>query len=110
MNSIRARCASRSARRRAAAGSPTPFASWIEFESGHRVEPSRTLTLTPIGVVRSPLRDKRSAPRQPAPGSGLSGTIELLQSGEYRDALLDLERWSHIWVLFWFDRSVGSKP
>jgi tRNA-Thr(GGU) m(6)t(6)A37 methyltransferase TsaA len=67
------------------------------------------LTLTPIGVVHSPFSDKRSAPRQPQAGATASGTIELHVARTHPDTLIDLERWSHIWVLFWFDRSTGWK-
>jgi tRNA-Thr(GGU) m(6)t(6)A37 methyltransferase TsaA len=71
---------------------------------------SRTLTLTPIGVVHSPFADKRDAPRQPAGAPEVRGTIELLPDARYRDALRDLEQWSHIWVLFWFDRNEDWNP
>jgi tRNA-Thr(GGU) m(6)t(6)A37 methyltransferase TsaA len=70
----------------------------------------KRLTLAPIGVVHSPLRDKRSAPRQPAQARGVCGTIELLPDPRYTDALRDLNAWSHIWVLFWFDRNSGWRP
>ncbi|MEY4576170.1 MAG: hypothetical protein RL701_873, partial [Pseudomonadota bacterium] len=33
--------------------------------------PAPTLTLTPIGVVHSPWRDKHEAPRQPAAARGV---------------------------------------
>lgn len=64
--------------------------------------PTGPLTLVPIGIVHSPLRDKQSAPRQPAAARGIEGRIELAARPELEDALTDLERWSHIWVLFWF--------
>jgi tRNA (adenine37-N6)-methyltransferase len=63
---------------------------------------TQTLQLTPIGIVHSPWRDKRSAPRQPSEARGVSGRIELSRGGAYEHALCDLEEWSHIWVLFWF--------
>ena len=69
-----------------------------------------TLTLTPIGVVRSPFRDKRSAPRQPAAARGVAGTIELLPGAAYEHALSDVGSWSHLWVLFWFHQSRGWRP
>jgi tRNA (adenine37-N6)-methyltransferase len=72
--------------------------------------PLPTLSLHPIGVVHSPLRDKQSAPRQPAAARGIEGRIELLASAELEDALADLERWSHIWVLFWFHHNRSWNP
>lgn len=68
------------------------------------------LTLAPIGVVRSPFRDRRSAPRQPAAARGVAGTIELLPGPAHEHALLDLETWSHVWVLFWFHLNRGFRP
>ena len=38
------------------------------------------------------------------------GTIELLPDTRFRHALRDLGQWSHIWVLFWFDRNDDWKP
>src|ERR1700759_3733925 len=69
-----------------------------------------TLTLVPIGVVHSPLHDKQSAPRQPAAARGIEGRIELNASAELEDGLQDLERWSHIWVLFWFHLNDSWNP
>jgi tRNA-Thr(GGU) m(6)t(6)A37 methyltransferase TsaA len=68
-----------------------------------------SLTLTPIGVVRSPFRDKRSAPRQPAAAHGVAGTIELYPDAELVHGLSDLSSWSHLWVLFWFHESSGFR-
>lgn len=68
------------------------------------------LSLRPIGLVRSPFVDKRSAPRQPDPQAATRGRIELFSETGFQDALLDLDRWSHIWVLFWFHLSTGWKP
>ena len=66
-----------------------------------------TLQLTPIGIVHSPWRDKRSAPRQPSEARGVAGTIELRPGGSFEHALSDLQEWSHVWVLFWFHLNRG---
>ena len=68
------------------------------------------LTLTPIGLVHSPWKDKRSAPRQAALARGVEGAIELLPRAEFLHALKDIEQWSHLWVLFWFDQAEGFRP
>jgi tRNA-Thr(GGU) m(6)t(6)A37 methyltransferase TsaA len=68
---------------------------------------SPTLSLTPIGVAHTPFHDKRSAPRQPAAARGVAGTIELFAQSHYEHALCDLEKWSHIWVIFWFHRNAS---
>ncbi len=79
----------------------------------HGVVHTRTrttaITFDPIGVVRSPFSDKKDAPRQSA-ASTAKGTIELFEGRDFRDALSDLEGWSHIWVLYVFDRANGYRP
>lgn len=69
------------------------------------------MTLTPIGVIRTPYRSKYDAPRQPGADDRIhDGTIELLPGRNYEQALLDLDGFSHIWVISWFDQAMGWKP
>jgi tRNA (adenine37-N6)-methyltransferase len=65
------------------------------------------VSLTPIGVIRTPFPDKASAPRQPAAARGAKGRIELYPDGRYEHALADLESFRHVWVLFLFHKSRG---
>jgi tRNA-Thr(GGU) m(6)t(6)A37 methyltransferase TsaA len=69
-----------------------------------------TLTLTPIGFVRTALGTKVEAARQPRAGGGAAGRIELLPGHNFEHALLDLEGWEYLWVLYWFDRNRGWRP
>lgn len=71
---------------------------------------STQLTLEPIGYARTPLTSKMEAARQPRAGGIARGVIELLPGRNFEHALLDLESWQHIWVLFWFDRNKGWRP
>lgn len=70
------------------------------------------LTVTPIGVVHSPFRERSDAPRQPRADGALEaeGSVELFAGQGYEDALSDLALWDHIWVLFWFDRNRAFRP
>ncbi|HEY6881087.1 MAG TPA: tRNA (N6-threonylcarbamoyladenosine(37)-N6)-methyltransferase TrmO [Polyangiales bacterium] len=70
------------------------------------------LTVTPIGVVHSPFRDRAEAPRQPRAGGTVdaTGSIVLHAGRGYEDALSDLALWDHIWVVFWFDRNREFRP
>lgn len=68
------------------------------------------LTVEPIGYVRTALKFKDEAPRQPRASGGASARIELLSGRSYEHALLDLDGWDHIWVLFWFHHNVGWRP
>jgi tRNA-Thr(GGU) m(6)t(6)A37 methyltransferase TsaA len=71
---------------------------------------SRPLTIEPIGYVRTALKFKDEAPRQPRASGGAPGRIELLNGRNYEHALLDLSGWDHIWVLFWFHHNAGWRP
>lgn len=66
--------------------------------------------LEPIGFVRSPFRDRVSAPRQPAAAEGIAGTIELLSGRNYEHAIEDLEGWEYVWVIFLFHLNEGWRP
>ncbi len=71
---------------------------------------SAALTLRPIGVVHSPFRERSSAPRQPSASAGALGQLELFQHSGVEHALLDLDTFRYIWVLFWFHQNEGYKP
>jgi tRNA-Thr(GGU) m(6)t(6)A37 methyltransferase TsaA len=71
--------------------------------------PELTLTLKPIGVVRSPFADRLSAPRQPRIAEAVQGTIELYGHAGYEYALEDLQTFRFIWVLFWFHKNEGFR-
>ncbi len=62
-------------------------------------------TLQSIGTIHTPFAEREGTPIQPAGGQGVEGTIELFE--EYRDGLKDLDGFSHIVLLYLFDRSKG---
>ena len=70
------------------------------------------IPMIPIGVVRSPYKEKVDAPRQArAPeAKGVQGTIELYPGRGFEHALEDLDGWGRIWVIFVFDRNEGWRP
>ena len=69
-----------------------------------------TLTLEPIGYLRSEFGTRVEAPRQPAASQETPGVIELLPGRNYEHALEDLAGWERIWVIFWFNRNAGWRP
>jgi tRNA-Thr(GGU) m(6)t(6)A37 methyltransferase TsaA len=69
-----------------------------------------SLTVEPIGFLRSPLHDRSEAPRQPRAAEGVEATIELIAGRGYDRALCDLEGWEYLWVIFWFHRNKGWRP
>jgi tRNA-Thr(GGU) m(6)t(6)A37 methyltransferase TsaA len=72
--------------------------------------PPPPLTVEPIGVVHAPFRDKKSAPRQPRAAAETRAVIELHAGRGYEDALCDMERWTHLWVLSWLHDAGGWRP
>ena len=70
----------------------------------------RPLTIEPIGFVRTSIAAKDEAARQPRAGGNVAGRIELLAGNNYEHALLDLDGWDYIWVLFWFHLNEGWRP
>ena len=62
-----------------------------------------------IGFVRSPFTEKKDAPRQSA-ASTTEGTIVLHGGRNLEDALQGIDAWSHLWVIYLFDRANGFRP
>lgn len=62
----------------------------------------------PIGVIRSPYKEKFSVPRQP--GLVEDGTGELLLYSPYHvpETTRGLDEFSHIWLIFVFDRCLDA--
>jgi tRNA (adenine37-N6)-methyltransferase len=62
------------------------------------------ITLTPIGSVRTAVADADIARRR----RDLVSTIEILPP--WLDALLGIDAYSHLIVVFWMDRRAGTPP
>lgn len=83
----------------------------IQTQSGgisRPVEPS--LTLHPIGHIRSPKQVKFQARHQPTEGEPERSVLELLPGHNYETALRDLSRFSKVWLIWWFHRNSHWKP
>ena len=61
------------------------------------------MELKPIGVIHSPYRTKDECPIQPVSASAAEGRVEVFP--EYAAGLKDLETFSHIYLLYAFDRA-----
>ncbi len=62
-----------------------------------------TFVLTPIGVIHSPFQTKDAAPIQGAFAADAVGQVELFP--EYEDGLKDIETFSHLMLIYRFDRA-----
>jgi tRNA-Thr(GGU) m(6)t(6)A37 methyltransferase TsaA len=82
----------------------------LAIEMGVALPDPSPLTLTPIGVAHTPFSEKVDAPRQAYVAEGVAGTIELFPGRDFEHALLDLEGWDRIWIIFWFHRNESWKP
>lgn len=62
--------------------------------------------MKPIGVVRSPYRDTAQIPKGRGAEHHAEGTLDILP--EYEQGLSDIEGFSHLYVIWIFDRARGS--
>lgn len=63
------------------------------------------MDISPIGLIRSPFTELEGMPIQPSGAAGVKGSVEVFP--EYAAGLQDLDGFSHIILLYLFDRSVG---
>jgi len=70
------------------------------------------ITLSPIGIVNSPYKEKFAIPRQPGLVNAAKGTVRLLGKVNDDETVRGLEQFSHIWLLFVFHgtQEQGWKP
>jgi tRNA-Thr(GGU) m(6)t(6)A37 methyltransferase TsaA len=62
-------------------------------------------SLDPIGTLRTPHADPAGMPIQPPGAAGVAGTAELYT--EYTAGLADLDGFSHVILIYLFDRTSG---
>lgn len=65
------------------------------------------VTFKPIGIVHSPYREKVGTPIQACFDGGAQGSIEVF--APYQEGLEGLEGFSHIYVLYVFDRATAAR-
>jgi tRNA-Thr(GGU) m(6)t(6)A37 methyltransferase TsaA len=63
------------------------------------------MDISPIGLIRSPFTELEGMPIQPSGAADVKGLVEVLP--EFAAGLQDLDGFSHIILLYLFDRSVG---
>lgn len=75
-------------------------------ENVGRADVGKAFTFTPIGIIHSPFNDKSETPIQPS-RSEAAGQVEIFRP--YEEGLLDLEAFSHVILVYVFDRSEGYR-
>jgi len=63
----------------------------------------KTIIVKPIGVIRTPYKEPKGIPIQGKFETGVIGTVSLFP--EYRAGLKDIERFSHLILIYYFNRS-----
>ena len=61
------------------------------------------MKINPIGIIHSPHATKEACPIQPIYASEAIGRVEVFE--EYKAGLKDIETFSHIYLLYLFDRA-----
>jgi|GEM_PF-116646 putative methyltransferase, YaeB/AF_0241 family len=91
---------------------PDP-ASDTEPVSGHpspAFSSDATLTLRPIGYIRSGKHVKFAARHQPDEREAEENFLELLPDAQLALATADLSGFDRVWLLWWFHRNTGWRP
>ena len=66
----------------------------------------QTIELAPIGIIRTPYKQKFAIPRQPGLVKSACGIIEFLDDYNDPNSLRGLEQFSHLWLIFQFHQTV----
>lgn len=69
-----------------------------------------SLTLTPIGIIRTSAWQKFDSPHQPDTTCNERSVIELFPHHRFEFALKDLEGFERIWLIWWFHRNSTWRP
>jgi tRNA-Thr(GGU) m(6)t(6)A37 methyltransferase TsaA len=69
---------------------------------------TKLVTLTPIGVIRSPHDTAAGTPIQPAYAGDVEGQV--IVDEKYEEALADLEGFERAWLIYFFDRAGAYCP
>lgn len=69
-----------------------------------------SLTLQPIGYIRTQKQVKFHARHQPVESEAELNVLELLPDCRYEEALQDLAGFSRIWLVWWFHRNTEWRP
>jgi len=65
------------------------------------------ITIKPIGVIHTPYKTKEGMPIQGAFEEKVRGTVEVFQ--EYKEGLKDVEGFSHLILVYYFNRAKEEK-
>ncbi|MGB1109657.1 MAG: tRNA (N6-threonylcarbamoyladenosine(37)-N6)-methyltransferase TrmO [Gammaproteobacteria bacterium] len=64
----------------------------------------------PVAIARTPYPDKFGIPRQAGLSPSARGEIELVEPYNKPEALEGLDEFSHVWLMWIFDRNIPEEP
>jgi tRNA-Thr(GGU) m(6)t(6)A37 methyltransferase TsaA len=70
---------------------------------GVRLQRINRMEIYPIGIIHSPHKTKEECPIQPIYSSDAEGTVVVFE--EFAEGLKDIETFSHLYLLYLFDRA-----
>ncbi len=65
-------------------------------------------SITPIGRIHSPYKEKFAVPRQPRLAPSATARIQLLDAANTPESVRGIEQFSHIWLLFLFNQNLAA--
>lgn len=71
------------------------------------IKMSKEIELKPIGIIHTPYKESKGMPIQGGFEKDVLGRIELFP--EYKDGLKDIEGFSHLILIYYFDRAKEEK-
>ena len=72
------------------------------------MENEMPLTIKPIGIIHSSLKEAKGSPIQPVFAKASEGIVEV--SEPYQEALKDLDGFERIWLIYWFNKAIKFRP
>lgn len=73
-----------------------------------KYEEDMLITVKPIGVIHTSLKESQGAPIQPVFAKDSEGVVEIYEP--YQEALKDLDGFERIWLIYWFHKVVEFRP
>lgn len=67
----------------------------------------KTITIKPIGVIHTPYKEPKGMPIQGKFKKGVTGTARIFP--KYKEGLKDIERFSHLILIYHFNRSKDER-
>lgn len=77
-----------------------------KLNNPNTTDDTMSFSISPIGIIHSPYKQKFAVPRQPRLVSQARASVELLPPFDQADAFSGIEEFSHLWLLFIFHQNI----